>query len=107
MAYSEAKWTTANTRPVAQNSQPTRLLGRLREAITAPTGEKLIAASVLSNQWSKIYASGLERYWTRSRRLRAVSDKEKAHIDQAIQEAVRLLIILLLFLLVLALPIKQ
>ena len=37
--------------------------------------------------------------WTRrSRRLSAVSAKERAHIDQASQEAVRLLIILLLLL---------
>ncbi len=46
--------------------------------------------------------SGWDKFRTRSTRLRAVSAKESAHIDQASNEAVRLLIILLLLLLVLA-----
>src|SRR3712207_4346433 len=96
MAYSEAKWTTAKTKPTMQKSQPIRLSGRLREAITAPTVEKPIANSELSSQCSKICASGLEWFRYRRRRLSTVSAKESAHIDQASQVAVRLLIILLL-----------
>jgi hypothetical protein len=82
--------------------QPAYGLRGLREAITAPTVEKLIAARVASTQWSKICASGLERYRTRRKRLKAVNAKESAHMDQASKEAVRLLTLLLL-LLVLAL----
>ena len=46
--------------------------------------------------------SGWDKFKTRRKRLRAVSAKERAHIDQASQVAVRLLTLLLL-LLVLAL----
>ena len=47
--------------------------------------------------------SGWDKFETRRNRLGAVSAKERAHIDQASKEAVRLLTIFLLFLLVLAL----
>ncbi len=40
----------------------------------------------------------MDKFKTRRYRLRAVSAKERAHIDQTIQEAVRLLTILLLLL---------
>jgi hypothetical protein len=43
--------------------------------------------------------SGWDKFKTRRNRLRAVSAKESAHIDHASQEAVRLLIILLLLIL--------
>ena len=46
--------------------------------------------------------SGWDKFKTSRKRLRAVSAKERAHIDQASQEAVRLLLTLLLLLLVLA-----
>ena len=42
--------------------------------------------------------SGWDKFKTRRKRLRAVSAKERVHIDHASQEAVRLLIILLLLL---------
>ena len=42
--------------------------------------------------------SGWDKIRTRSTRLRAVSAKESAHIDQASNEAVRLLTLLLLLL---------
>jgi hypothetical protein len=47
-------------------------------------------------------ASGSDKFETSRKRLSAVSAKESAHIDQASQEAVRLLTLLLLLLLVLA-----
>src|SRR5215218_5880706 len=43
--------------------------------------------------------SGWDKFKTRRNRLRAVSAKERAHIDQASQEAVRLLIVFLLLIL--------
>jgi small-conductance mechanosensitive channel len=43
--------------------------------------------------------SGWDKFKTRRKRLRAVSAKESAHIDQASQEAVRLLTLLLLLVL--------
>ena len=43
--------------------------------------------------------SDWDKFKTRRKRLRAVSAKERAHIDQASQEAVRLLTVLLLLVL--------
>ena len=70
--------------------------------MTAPTVERPTVIRVFGAQYSQMGTPGWEQFRYRSRRLRAVSAKERAHIDQASQKAVRLLIILLL-LLVLAL----
>jgi hypothetical protein len=76
-------------------SQPIAFLERW-EMMTAPAVERAGEVTVFSSQKSKMWAFGKDRLIVRSRRLRAVSAKERAHIDQASQEAVCLLILLLL-----------
>jgi hypothetical protein len=92
--YSAAKWFSPKVRPIAHESQPIAFLGRW-EMMTAPAVERAGEVTVFSSQKSKMWAFAEDRLMVRSRRLPAVSAKERAHTDQAIQEAVRLLILLL------------
>ena len=67
--------------------------------MNAPTVEKPTVIRVFGAQNSQMGTPGWERFRARRRRLRAVRAKERAHIDQASQEAVRLLIIPILLVL--------
>jgi len=91
MAYSAKKWTTANNSPTTQKNQPIGFWERV--ATTAPTVEKPIASAVFSIQCSKPATPGSKVFRVRSRRARAVSTREKAHIDQEIKPTVRALIL--------------
>jgi hypothetical protein len=55
--------------------------------------EKPIASAVFSIQCSKPDTPGSKVFRVRSRRARAVSTREKAHIDQEIKPTVRALIL--------------
>ena len=68
---------------------------RRRGVIIAPTTEKTTATIVFSAQYSKTWTLGRVLFKASRKRLRAVSAKERVHIDQASKEAVRLLLTLL------------